>query len=99
MFHSCSTHQNPGLYILLYSVYVLEEKHFYMHFDMYSNFHLRFINKLLTYLLTYIEMNVLSGEAVLAIDKSCLQGMIIFQSFVCWMLFTFTVVPINSKDH
>ena len=27
----------------IYSVYVLEEKHFYMHFDMYFVFHLRVI--------------------------------------------------------
>ena len=28
----------------VYNVYVLEEKHFYMHFYMYLNFHLRVIN-------------------------------------------------------
>ena len=37
----------------LYSVYVLEEKHFYKHFDMYLNFHLRVIYKILPYLLIF----------------------------------------------
>ena len=48
---------------LLYRLYVLEGKHFYIHLDMYLIFfHFRVINKRLTHLLTYLHTYLLTHQ-------------------------------------